>query len=130
FAGATMASVALGIAAALALAWRFAQPAAAAAPVMAAGVALPPVAEPLTPLPKAVRPSKVWVVETGEGWEQYSNGLRIDTTYSVAGEPRRYRNFDEQRGMLEDVGSKPVGIMYHTSESDIWPMEESNNEKL
>jgi hypothetical protein len=32
--------------------------------------------------------------------------------------------------MQEAVQDKPVGIVFHTSESDIWPLEESFNEKL
>jgi hypothetical protein len=32
--------------------------------------------------------------------------------------------------MEAEVHDRPVGIVYHTSESDIWPLEESFNEKL
>ena len=32
--------------------------------------------------------------------------------------------------MQEAVRDQPVGIVFHTSESDIWPLEESFNEKL
>jgi hypothetical protein len=32
--------------------------------------------------------------------------------------------------MADEVLDRPVGIVYHTSESDIWPLEESFNEKL
>ncbi len=28
------------------------------------------------------------------------------------------------------MGTRPIGILYHTSESDIWPLEEDFNEKL
>ena len=40
------------------------------------------------------------------------------------------RVFDAARGMGAEVRDRPVGIVYHTSESDIWPLEESFNEKL
>ncbi len=32
--------------------------------------------------------------------------------------------------MEPEVLDRPIGIVYHTSESDIWPLEESFNEKL
>ena len=56
--------------------------------------------------------------------------MRIDTGASVAGEPRRYRVFDVERGMEGATQDRPIGIVFHTSESDIWPLEESFNEKL
>jgi hypothetical protein len=88
------------------------------------------VAEPLQPTPETMTPAAIWLVERGRGWEQYSNGLRIDTSYTVAGEARRYRIFDATRGMQEEVLSKPAGILFHTSESDMWPLEASFNESL
>jgi len=95
-----------------------------------AGRSLPAMAEPLPDQPKGMLPAAVWLVEKGPGWEQYSNGLRIDTSYEVAGEPRRYRVFDAKAGMSAETFDKPVGILFHTSESDIWPLDEAHNEKL
>jgi len=89
-----------------------------------------PVAETLDPLPRGVAPARIWLVDSGPGFELYSNGLRIDTTYALSGEPRRYRVFEAGRGMGAEVLDRPVGIVFHTSESDIWPLEESFNEKL
>ena len=89
-----------------------------------------PAAEALDPLPRGVAPARIWMVDSGPGFELYSNGLRIDTTYAVAGEPRRYRVFEIGQGMGSEVLDRPVGIVFHTSESDIWPLEESFNEKL
>jgi hypothetical protein len=91
---------------------------------------LPPVAETLPALPAGVAPAKIWLVEKGEGWEQYSNGLRIDTSFAVPGERRRYRTFISGAGMGERAFDKPAGILFHTSESDIWPLDESFNENL
>ena len=94
-------------------------------------VAVPlPVAETLEPLPRGIAPERAWLVDSGPGFELYSNGLRIDTTWAVAGEPRHYRVFETGRGMGAEVEDRPVGIVFHTSESDIWPLEESFNEKL
>jgi hypothetical protein len=97
-------------------------PVAAARPTLAA--------EALDPLPRGVAPARIWMVDSGPGFELYSNGLRIETTYATAGEPRRYRVFEIGQGMGSEVLDRPVGIVYHTSESDIWPLEESFNEKL
>jgi hypothetical protein len=99
----------------------------AAAP---AAVAAQPVAEALPDVPRAVAPARVWMVQSGKGFELYSNGLRIDTTFAVAGEPRRYLVFDLATGAASEPQERPVGIVFHTSESDIWPLEESFNGKL
>lgn len=90
----------------------------------------PPVAAAPEPSPPAApTPSSIWLVETGPGWEQYSNGVRIDTSHAVRGERRRFHVFDAE-GMGPEVYEAPVGILFHTSESDIWPLEESFNQNL
>ncbi|HSD27550.1 MAG TPA: N-acetylmuramoyl-L-alanine amidase, partial [Vicinamibacteria bacterium] len=91
---------------------------------------LPSVAESLPPLPAGVAPASVWLVEETGASEHYSNGLRIDTTYSTPGESRRYRVFEARRGMSAETFDRPAGILFHTSESDIWPLDEAHNEKL
>lgn len=107
-----------------------------ALPVMvAAEPSSAPVPVPLpsrTPLvvPAGVAPAAIWLVEQGQGFEQYSNGLRIDTSYSVNGDPRRFRVFDRTAGMLPEVHEQPAGILFHTSESDVWPLEENFNDNL
>ncbi|MBN2370388.1 MAG: N-acetylmuramoyl-L-alanine amidase [Vicinamibacteria bacterium] len=85
--------------------------------------------DPPAATPRCSPPPSVWLVERGKDWEQYSNGLRIDTRYSVPGDPRRFHVFDDT-GRLEEIHHAPVGILYHTSESDIWPLEASFNERL
>jgi len=77
-----------------------------------------------------LRPTEVWLVESGEGWEQYSNGLRIETGNAVRGEPRRYRVFTLSGGMGEEVVEHPVGILFHTTESHVWPLEATYNDNL
>jgi len=124
------AALLLVVAAGLALAaYPRAKPAPPAAP-SPAPAALPVIAEALDPLPRAVAPARIWMADSGPGFELYSNGLRIDTTYAVEGEPRRYRVFGIGRGMGTEIHDRPAGIVYHTSESDIWPLEESFNERL
>jgi hypothetical protein len=102
-------------------------------PAVAAPAPLPtlaPVAEALTGLPPGLKASKIWLVEKNETSEQYSNGLRIDTSFEVVGDPRRFRVFETGRGMKDETHEQPVGIVFHTSESDIWPLDESYNENL
>jgi hypothetical protein len=82
------------------------------------------------PLPKAPTPAEVWRVEKGVDFELYSNGLRIETRYATDGPERRFRPFDAQGRPLEELRDTPVGLLFHTSESDIWPMEAGYNESL
>lgn len=77
-----------------------------------------------------LRPAGVWLVEQGADWEQYSNGLRIETAHTVAGERRRYRVFTLAGGMREEIEDRPVGILYHTTESHVWPLEPGYNDNL
>jgi N-acetylmuramoyl-L-alanine amidase len=84
----------------------------------------------LDPPRGGLTPERIWLVDSGAAFELYSNGLRIDTTWAVRGEPRRYRVFTIGGGMGATVHDRPIGIVYHTSESDLWPLEESFNEKL
>jgi len=94
---------------------------------------LGPPAEAVAPPPSAagaLTPAGVWLVEKGEGYEQFSNGLRIDTSFAVAGPPRRYRVFGADGTFGEAVYAAPVGILFHTTESDVWPLEASFNENL
>jgi len=91
---------------------------------------LAPVAEPLPSLPAGITPKAVWLVERGSGYEQYSNGLRIDVSHALSGQRRHYRTFVPNLGMEEPARERPVGILFHTTESDIWPLEAGFNENL
>jgi len=31
-----------------------------------------------------IAPTTIWLADRGQGWELYSNGLRIETSYAVA----------------------------------------------
>jgi hypothetical protein len=72
----------------------------------------------------------VWLVESGRGFEQYSNGLRIDTSMGTKGDPRLFHALSRASGLVKEPYDEPIGILFHTSESDIWPMEESYNANL
>ncbi len=108
-----------------------AAPALVVAPLPATDVSAPHSPSATTTLATAgLAPEGVWLVEQGPSWEQYSNGLRIETSFAVAGDPRHYKVFDEVRGIEESWYDAPVGVVFHTSESDIWPLEASYNENL
>jgi hypothetical protein len=88
--------------------------------VAVAGADKPPVA------------SRVWLVEASNSLEVYSNGLRIDLKYAVSNRPRRpFPIFPLIAGSQEQAeGTAPVGIVYHTTESNLAPFEEEENRKL
>jgi hypothetical protein len=101
---------------------------ATAAPPLAIGPTAPE--PPLEPLPESlpadelgVLPGTIWLADRGAGWELYSNGLRIETSYAVNGKQREYRVHHRDGTLQPDVYSKPAGILFHTSESDLWPLE-------
>jgi hypothetical protein len=75
---------------------------------------------------------KIWRVEASDGLEVYSNGLRVDLTFTVANRPReRYPIFPlAGAGAATSFGDRPVGIVYHTTESLQAPFEEDQNHRL
>ena len=77
------------------------------------------------------RPEKVWLVEQGEGFERYSNGARVLTELETANRPRGYYLFRRGKAATEEgVKREPVGIVYHTSESDMLPFTPDNNASI
>jgi hypothetical protein len=82
------------------------------------------------PAPSGIVPEAVWLVERGHEYELYSNGLRVDLSQETDAPPRRFRTFDAQGHAETEVHSRPVGILFHTTESDVWPLEESYNDNL
>jgi hypothetical protein len=77
------------------------------------------------------QPEKIWLVEQGDGFERYSNGVRIISSLAVENRPRHFYAF--KPGGTEAVGgpqSSPVGIVYHTSESDLLPFVEGNSDSI
>lgn len=76
---------------------------------------------------------KVWLVDSRNGLENYSNGLRIDDKYSVPNQPRVkypvYAYGKSGEGILE-WRTNPSGIVYHTTESHLAPFEPGENRHL
>lgn len=101
-----------------------------AAPVDPQAPALAEVAESLPPQELGIEPTAIWLADKGPDWELYSNGLRIETAYAVVGKPRRYKVHDRELGPRPGTHSQPVGIVFHTSESDLWPLEEGFGREL
>jgi hypothetical protein len=78
-------------------------------------------------------PHAVWLVETRNGVEIYSNGLRIDDKYAVANEPREkfpVYGYAKTGPAIIDWRTTPAGIVYHTSESLLLPFEQAQNNRL
>lgn len=90
---------------------------------LAAGKQEPPRTVPLPARPApagAVREAvSVWQVEQTVDAEVYSNGLRIDTRFTVPNCPRRFTAFQRNGATAANQlrCSQPAGIVYHTSES-------------
>lgn len=88
------------------------------------------VAESLPEETLGLAPTTIWLADRGQGWELYSNGLRIETSYAVAGKPRQYHVYRRESGLQKEVYTKPVGILFHTSESDLYPLEENFQQQV
>ena len=77
------------------------------------------------------KPEQVWQVEATTDYERYSNGARILKRYETDNRPRGY--YLIPRGgetMTGPVRREVVGIVYHTSESDIVPFVSANNQSI
>jgi hypothetical protein len=79
------------------------------------------------------RPEKVWLVKQEGNSEQYSNGGRILTEHTTESRPRNYylypkgNPFEPERGEIQRA---PIGIVYHTSESELLKFVADNNDDL
>ncbi len=92
------------------------------------------------PAPAAVRgpdlTARVWPVESRDGYELYSNGLRIETGFTVSGRPREaFPVFRPSADGLEGVREQrwqrvPAGIVFHETESHQATFEPSEAARL
>ncbi|HZH89536.1 MAG TPA: peptidoglycan recognition family protein [Pyrinomonadaceae bacterium] len=83
------------------------------------------------------RPEKVWLVEQQGNYERYSNGARILTDYETVNHTRGYYVLPPNQGTMvkasvreQEVHREPIGIVYHTSESDMLPFTSDNNASI
>jgi hypothetical protein len=74
----------------------------------------------------------VWKVESTQTEEVYSNGLRVDLSFATHNRPRADYPIYAMAGDSQPIGSanEPRGIVFHTTESDIAPFEESENKTI
>jgi hypothetical protein len=80
----------------------------------------------------ASHPADVFTAESTGEYETYSNGLRIERKFETDNEPRSYEVFpigreDEPPARL---GDKPIGIVFHTTESLMEEFRAENSERL
>jgi len=76
----------------------------------------------------------IWLVEKTSDREIYSNRLQIITTHTISNLPREYYRFPKNSNPLPvncKIADKISGIVYHASESDLYPfMPEMNHSIL
>lgn len=72
----------------------------------------------------------VWLLEAGAGSEVWSNGLRIERRYETANLPSRFEAYPLDPGKAAVEMTAPAGIVYHTTESHLAPIEESQRKRL
>jgi hypothetical protein len=79
-----------------------------------------------------VSPAGLWRVETRDDTELYSNGLTISNRYIAHTGPRSYPVFDAADPRWETArwSSAPVGLVFHTTESDLAEFAPSNNREI
>ncbi len=86
---------------------------------------------PPPPLTSAgVAPAAIWLVEKGPGGSSTATACASTPRCTVKGTPRAYRVFDGEGSLEARVYDAPVGLLFHTSESDVWPLEAAYNENL
>jgi hypothetical protein len=106
------------------------------APIVVSDISPPvPNFEPFPERPHArvsERLANVWKVEETGEFEVYSNGLRIENSFAVDNQKRFYQVLDRHRDMqaLPEWHSEPVGIVFHTTESNLAPFEADQNGNL
>lgn len=77
------------------------------------------------------KPEKIWLVERKDNYERYSNGGRILTDYETDTHARGYYRLARGTEAPDTTPQhEPIGIVYHTSESDLIPFVAANNDSI
>ncbi|OLE55720.1 MAG: hypothetical protein AUG51_01975 [Acidobacteria bacterium 13_1_20CM_3_53_8] len=78
------------------------------------------------------KPERVWLVEQRDNYERYSNGGRILIDYTTENHARGYYVWphDNKSAVDPTVRREPIGILYHTSESDLVEFTSDNNQSI
>lgn len=83
---------------------------------------------------RSYQDERVWLVEKTAEYERYSNGGRILTKFEVETHPRSYvaltADGRADSNNADRKASLPVGIIYHSSESDIVPFTSDNSDSI
>jgi len=76
----------------------------------------------------------VWLADRGDGYEFYSNGARVLTEFETGGPERSFYRFNLEAltagADSAEPLARPVGIVYHVSESDLLPFAGGYNKSL
>ena len=82
--------------------------------------------------PSAHQPGSIWMVDTRDGQEIYSNSLRIETRFTIPlGEEPTWKFNRYPKDSKAPVPMKdPVGIVFHTTEGLMAPFEKEQNGRL
>ena len=75
-------------------------------------------------------PRQVWLVQEEGDEELWSNGLRIVTSFQTRGKAREFLAFPRDGAPPVPMGKKPVGIVYHASQSDMAPFAREFNRNI
>ncbi len=87
-----------------------------------------PVSLPVISAPKplaSLTPPKIFLVEHSSETDLYSNGLIIRSAYQNISLPRLYRTYDRTTLQASAPKSIPAGIVFHSTESLLLPLEEN-----
>ncbi len=82
------------------------------------------------PAEPAARSSVVWTVEENADRVLYSNGLSISRAYETESAGRHFRSYSRDLLKREAVATAPVGIVFHSTESEIFAFEPAQNRAL
>lgn len=75
----------------------------------------------------------VWIVQSTAQFDLFSNGLRVENQYATSTAPRRYLAFangSDPAHSPTEWRTEPAGIVYHTTESNLAPFTEDENQAL
>lgn len=74
---------------------------------------------------------QVWLVEKLFDSERYSNGLRVVTVNQTTNRPRKFQLYDRNlEKPVTDYIDKPIGILYHSTESDLVDFVPTNTDSI
>jgi hypothetical protein len=75
-------------------------------------------------------PGKIFLVENRSGGDLYSNGLQIRNSFATQSNPRSYRPLDRSTLRILDRSTLPSGIVFHTTESLVTPLDANQVDTL